>query len=106
MFDFCEALANGIGRADEGLFADAARGDVAPEGFAFGERGLIGFGDSAVEEHGAVDGVVIATNLIAMLFEDGELALKPFGVEVADVAGISVLCDEFERYLFAASADE
>src|SRR5581483_6140208 len=106
LLDFLDALANGVGRANQRLLANASRWNIALEWGAFGPGFLVGFGDGAIEEDGATDGVVIAPHRLAVLLDDGEFALQAFGIEVADIAGIRVLRDHFERYFFAAAADQ
>src|SRR5579859_5617316 len=75
LLDLLYAPADGIGRADQGLLANTTRWDVALEGRAFSPGLVVGFGDGAVEQDGAMDRVVVAAHAIAVLLDDGKFAL-------------------------------
>src|SRR6266487_51790 len=106
LFDLQQALADSIWCSNKRLLADATRGNITRERTALSKRRLVGLCNCTVEQYRAPDSVIITSNVFTVLFDDGELSLQSCEVEVTYIAGVSVLRDEFERDLFAASTDE
>src|SRR6266849_3804635 len=106
LFDLKQALPDTVGRADQRLLADTMRRNITRERTTLSKRRFVGLCNCAVEQHCAPDSVVIASNVFAMLFDDGELPLKSFEVEVTDIAGVTILRDQFECDLLAASTNK
>src|SRR5262249_14619463 len=106
LLDLQQSLPDMVGGANQRLLANAARRNITRERTALSKRRFVGLSNCAVKQHRAPDSVVIAADILAVLFDDSELPLKSFEVEVADIAGVAVLRDEFKCDLLATSTDE
>src|SRR5260370_24693028 len=106
LFELKQSLTDTVGRADQRLLADTMRRNITCERTTLSKRRLVGLCKCTVEQHGAPDSVVIASNVFAMLFDDSKLPLKSCEIEVTDIAGVTVLCDQFECDLLATSTNK
>ena len=105
LFVFCQALANGSGCPNQRCLAQVR--EIAALGRGqFGNGRLLCCGDrTIIDEGGAADTIVITTKLVTMLLEDGELVLNG-GDFPANIARVSVLCDQPEGDLLPSSSDQ
>src|SRR5260370_26629914 len=62
--------------------------------------------DSAVEEYSTPDALIVAPDLVTMLFDNRKFVFKPLIIQATDITGIGILRHEFERYLFSCSANQ
>src|SRR5260370_17792217 len=62
--------------------------------------------DSAVEEYSTPDALIVAPDLVTMLFDNRKFVFKPLIIQVTDITGIGILRPAFERYLFACAANQ
>src|SRR5260370_11567671 len=106
LFDLQQSLPDTVGRADQRLLADTMRRNITCERTTLSKRRLVGLCNFTVEQHCAPDSVVIASNVFAMLFDDSKLPLKSCEIEVTDIAGVTILRDEFKCDLLAASTNK
>ena len=105
LFIFRQALANGSGGPNKRCLAQVR--EIAALGRGqFGNGRLLCCGDrTIIDEGSAADTIVITTNLVTMLLEDGELVLNGRDIP-ANIARVSVLCDQPEGNLFPSPSDQ
>src|SRR5690348_12717808 len=89
LLDLLHTPADGVGRTNQRLLANAPRWNIALEGRAFGPCLVVAFGDGAVEQDGAMDGSVVAAHPIAVLLDDREFARQSLVIQVSHLAGIA-----------------
>ena len=99
-----QALADRLGSADERASAQVLWSpNVAREVRRL--RPLVGLlirlSDRAIEHDRAMDVIIIASDILAVLAHDLEFARGRLGLEVANIAGITVLRNELERHFLA-----
>src|SRR6266536_6274153 len=98
-----DTVANGVDGADEALPAEVARVGEFGTGRYLRSRVFVGVADDAQRRGGAADGVVVATDVVAVFLEYGVLVLQLRG-GLDDIAGVAVLRDQAERDSLAAPA--
>jgi hypothetical protein len=72
----------------------------------FGSGLLFRFGNDTNIFGGSLDALIVSPYRVTVLLENSKFVLESCCVQMPDIAGIGILCDQLESYLFATATDQ
>lgn len=72
----------------------------------FGDGLLLCLSDDTDELGCSLDALIVPSYRVTVLLENSKFVLESCCVQMPDIAGIGILCDQLESYLFATATDQ